>query len=38
MGAISGVTKLPFVIDGAKCIKCGACAETCSFGAVKEAS
>jgi NADH-quinone oxidoreductase subunit F len=38
VGAISGVTRQPFVIDRAVCIKCGACVGTCSFGAVKEAS
>ncbi|MDR2070675.1 MAG: NADH-quinone oxidoreductase subunit NuoF [Treponema sp.] len=38
VGAISGVNKQPFVIDEAKCIKCRACIETCSFSAVKEAS
>ena len=34
--AISGKIKLPFVIDTNKCIKCGACFESCNFGAVKE--
>ena len=36
VGAISGKIKTPFVIDGAKCIKCGACVDACSFHAVKE--
>jgi NADH-quinone oxidoreductase subunit F len=36
VGAISGEIKSPFVIDTAKCIKCGACASACSFKAVKE--
>ena len=34
--AISGKIKSPFVIDTNKCIKCGACFESCNFGAVKE--
>lgn len=34
--AISGEVRSPFVIDGDKCIKCGACFEGCSFHAVKE--
>ncbi|MDR3122779.1 MAG: NADH-quinone oxidoreductase subunit NuoF [Treponema sp.] len=38
VGAISGVTKQPFVIDGTKCIKCRVCLETCSFNAIQEAS
>lgn len=33
---ISGKIKSPFVIDTNKCIKCGACFESCNFGAVKE--
>ena len=37
VNAISGVIRQPFTIDAAKCIKCGACIENCSFGAVKEA-
>ncbi len=36
VGAISGEIKKPFVIDEAKCIKCGACASACNFKAVKE--
>ncbi len=32
--AISGEIKKPFVIDDEKCIKCGACMESCKFGAV----
>ncbi len=36
VGAISGKVKEPFVIDQDKCIKCGACVETCSFHAIKE--
>ena len=35
--AISGKVKEPFVIDSAKCIKCGACMEKCKFNAIKEA-
>ena len=34
--AISGEIKKPFVIDSAKCIKCGACIDACAFHAVKE--
>ena len=34
--AISGKIKEPFVIDSAKCIKCGACISACAFHAVKE--
>ncbi len=34
VGAISGEIKKPFVIDQAKCIKCGACMETCKFDAI----
>ena len=37
VNAISGVIRQPFTIDAAKCVKCGACIENCSFGAVKEA-
>ena len=37
VGAISGKIKQPFVIDGEKCIKCGACLESCPFHAIKEA-
>ena len=34
--AISGSVKQPHVIDTHKCIKCRACLDGCSFGAVKE--
>ena len=34
VGAISGSVKNPHVIDTAKCIKCGACIETCKFDAI----
>ena len=36
VGAISGTVKQPHVIDQEKCIKCRACIDGCSFGAVKE--
>ncbi len=36
VGAISGKIKEPFVIDQEKCIKCGACIESCTFKAIKE--
>ncbi len=36
VGAISGKIKEPFVIDQDKCIKCGACIESCAFKAIKE--
>ncbi|MDO4316666.1 MAG: NADH-quinone oxidoreductase subunit NuoF [Lachnospiraceae bacterium] len=36
VGAISGQLRSPFVIDAEKCIKCGACAASCKFKAVKE--
>ncbi len=32
--AITGAVKQPHVIDAAKCIKCGACIDTCKFGAI----
>ncbi|MDD4658932.1 MAG: NADH-ubiquinone oxidoreductase-F iron-sulfur binding region domain-containing protein, partial [Eubacteriales bacterium] len=32
--AISGEVKKPHKIDSAKCIKCGACMETCKFNAI----
>ncbi len=35
-GAISGKVKEPFTIDGAKCVKCGACLTACAFHAIKE--
>ena len=34
VGAISGKVKEPHVIDTNKCIKCGACIETCKFNAI----
>ena len=34
VGAISGSVKQPHVIDTAKCIKCGACIDTCKFDAI----
>ncbi|MBQ8807737.1 MAG: 4Fe-4S binding protein, partial [Clostridia bacterium] len=34
VGAITGEIKNPFTIDQSKCIKCGACMETCKFGAI----
>lgn len=36
VGAITGQIKSPFVIDSAKCVKCGACVSACAFHAVKE--
>jgi len=36
VNAISGTIKEPFVIDQAKCIKCGACKDACSFAAIEE--
>lgn len=36
VGAISGEIRKPFTIDTAKCIKCGACKDACSFKAVTE--
>lgn len=36
VNAISGKVKEPYVIDESKCIKCGACIESCSFKAIKE--
>lgn len=36
VGAISGKIKEPFMIDQNKCIKCGACIESCAFKAIKE--
>lgn len=32
--AITGTVKNPHVIDGGKCLKCGACMEKCKFGAI----
>ena len=37
VGAISGKIKEPFEIDQNKCIKCGACIESCAFAAIREA-
>jgi NADH:ubiquinone oxidoreductase subunit F (NADH-binding) len=34
VGAISGERKQPHVIDGEKCVKCGACRAACKFQAV----
>ncbi len=34
VGAISGTVKQPHVIDTAKCIKCGACMDSCKFKAI----
>ncbi len=34
VGAISGTVKNPHKIDTAKCIKCGACMESCKFKAI----
>jgi NADH-quinone oxidoreductase subunit F len=34
--AIEGKVKEPFTIDQLKCIKCGACIESCNFKAIKE--
>jgi NADH-quinone oxidoreductase subunit F len=36
VGAISGKIKEPFIINKEKCIKCGACIESCAFKAIKE--
>lgn len=36
VNAISGKIKEPFVIDSSKCIKCGACIESCAFKAILE--
>jgi NAD-dependent dihydropyrimidine dehydrogenase PreA subunit len=33
--AISGEKKKPHEIDQEKCIKCGACYDTCKFNAIK---
>ncbi len=37
VGAISGTVKNPHVIDTVKCIKCGACMDSCKFGAIIKA-
>ncbi len=34
VGAITGTVKQPHVIDTAKCIKCGACMDSCKFKAI----
>ncbi|MDR3121661.1 MAG: 4Fe-4S binding protein, partial [Clostridiales bacterium] len=34
VGAISGERKAPHMIDSKLCIKCGACMDTCKFGAI----
>ena len=36
VAAIHGKVKEPFVIDQEKCIKCGACIDSCNFNAIKE--
>ncbi|HWQ61091.1 MAG TPA: NADH-quinone oxidoreductase subunit NuoF [Negativicutes bacterium] len=36
VGAISGQIKEQFTIDAGKCVKCGACIESCAFKAIKE--
>lgn len=36
VGAIEGKIKEPYVIDQEKCIKCGACLESCKFAAIVE--
>jgi len=36
VGAISGKVKSPYSIDVNKCIKCGACVESCAFRAIRE--
>ena len=36
VNAITGKIKEPFTIDQSKCIKCGACIESCSFKAIRE--
>ncbi|NLM25229.1 MAG: NADH-quinone oxidoreductase subunit NuoF [Firmicutes bacterium] len=38
VGAIEGEIKNPFVINQEKCIKCGACIESCKFNAIVEVS
>lgn len=35
-GAITGKLKEPFVINTEKCIKCGACLNSCKFNAIEE--
>ena len=37
VGAISGTVKNPHTIDTTKCIKCGACMDSCKFGAIIKA-
>jgi len=36
VNAITGKVKEPYIIDTAKCIKCGACIEACAFKVTKE--
>jgi len=36
VGAIEGTVKNPHTIDQSKCIKCGACLDSCPFKAIKE--
>ncbi len=36
VGAISGEIKKPYVIDTAKCIKCGVCMDSCKFAAIEK--
>ena len=35
-GAINGSVRNPHNIDTLKCVKCGACMETCRFGAISK--
>ena len=35
-GAIEGTVKNPHVINSDKCVKCGACMDTCKFGAISK--
>ncbi len=35
-GAITGEKRQPHTIDQESCARCGACMETCRFGAVEE--
>lgn len=37
VSAIDGKIKEPYIINQEKCIKCGACIESCAFAAIKEA-
>ncbi|MFZ7103909.1 MAG: NADH-ubiquinone oxidoreductase-F iron-sulfur binding region domain-containing protein [Peptococcaceae bacterium] len=36
VGAIAGKVREPYIIDGEKCIKCGACLPACAFSAIEE--